>query len=110
MHRPIRHHKGRIVIMGQLTVALFAMTAGLTLSGITANAYRLLSGRIEALRARTAYLIVLVVAGPSMILESAVGSFRARKCSAVLLWLAALVTAYWSFALGLFILSIALAV
>lgn len=96
--------------MGQFTVALFALTAGLTLSGIAANGYRLLVGRIELLRARTAYLIVLIVAGPSMILESAVGSFRAKKCSAVALWLAALVTAYWSFALGLFILCIALAV
>src|ERR1700687_5891496 len=97
-------------VMVELTVALFALTSGFTASGIVANTYRLLAGKAETQRARTAYFVVMVVAGPSMIFESAVTSYRAKKCTIVPLWLATLVSVYWSFAIGLLLLSVAIAI
>ena len=90
-------------------VFLFAMTAGLTLSGIVANIYRLLVPKQQSAKGRAAYYIVMVVAGPSVLIDNAARSWRAKNCSAVAFWLATALTAYWSFIIGLFALSVALA-
>ena len=91
-------------------VALFATTAGFTASGILANLYRLIVGsKREGNAARTAYIAVMVVAGPSVLLENAAAKLREKSCSRVAFFLAASISAYWSFAIGLFVLNLTLA-
>ena len=52
-------------------VALFALTVGLTASGIVANIYRLLGKKPETLSSRIGYLAVVSVAGPSVLFDNA---------------------------------------
>ena len=52
----------------------------------------------------------LVIAGPSMLFENAAQAWRKKDCTWVTFWLAAAVAGYWSLALGLFIIQIALAI
>jgi hypothetical protein len=96
-------------MLHQLAVALFAMTAGFTASGITANIYRLLAKKPESSSGKTVYIAVMVVAGPTVLFDNAVKSLRAKDCSRFAFWLAAVVSGYWSFLLGLFVLSVSLA-
>ena len=91
-----------------LTLALFATTTGFTASGIVANLYRLLAMKPQSLTGRVGYVAVMVVAGPNVLFENATTSFRKKSCSKFAYWIAAAITAYWSFALGLFVLSVSL--
>lgn len=93
-------------VLKELTIALFAITAGLTLSGIAANLYRLFvpGGPRHALL----YCAVMVFAGPSMLFEHATRAYRRRDCSRLGYALAVMLTGYWCFALGLGVLSIGL--
>jgi hypothetical protein len=92
-----------------LFVVLFATTAGFTASGIVANTYRLLAEKPENPFAKTAYVVVMVVAGPNVLFENAATSVRTKACSRTAFFLAAAVTGYWSFIIGLFILNVVLA-
>ncbi len=89
-----------------LLVILFAIAFGFTASGITASLYRLIAKKPESLQARIVYAGVMVLAGPSVLFQNATASFRAKKCSGIAFWLAAAVTGYWSFVLGLLVLNI----
>jgi hypothetical protein len=92
-------------------VALFATTAGFTASGIVANLYRILvKAKAESLGARLGYVAVMIAAGPSVLLENAAQSWRTKNCSALAFWLAAAISGYWSFALGLFVIEIGLSI
>ena len=93
--------------MHGLTLVLFAIAAGFTASSIVANLYRLLSG--TAAQDRTSWLrsLVMIVAGPNVVLESAVKSFAAKKWTPPFFWCALAGITYWSLALGLFVLDIA---
>ena len=91
-------------------VALFAMTAGFTTSGIAANIYRLSGKRPETLHARAGYLAIMAIAGPSVLFDNAARSWRVKSCSAMAFWLAAAIAGYWSFALGLLVIQVCLAV
>ena len=91
-----------------LMVVLFATTAGFTASGIAANLYRLLAKKPQGLPGRMGYVAVMVVAGPNVLFENATSSFRKKSCSKLAYWMAAAITAYWSFTLGLFVLNISL--
>ena len=93
-------------IGGDLMVVLFATTAGFTTSGILANTYRLIANKPESGAAKGAYYAVMVVAGPNVLLENAAQSLRKKDCSKLAFWLAAAIAAYWSFAIGLFVLDI----
>ena len=95
--------------MHQLTVVLFSIAAGLTASGIVANLYRLFGHKPETMNARIGYLAVMAVAGPSVLFDNAARAWRKKACSAVAFWLAAAIAGYWSLALGLIILTIAVA-
>jgi len=108
LHRPLQTKTGWEMFR-DLLVVLFAMAAGFTASGLVANTYRLFAGKPENPVAKTAYLAVMVVAGPNVLFENAASSVRAKSCSRVAFFLAACVTAYWSFAIGLFILDLAIA-
>jgi hypothetical protein len=95
-------------VLHDAMVALFAMTAGFTASGIVANLYRLLVRKAEGIVARIAYVAVMVVAGPTVLFDNAARSWRTKACSGAAFWLAAAVCGYWSLALGLFVLELAL--
>jgi len=92
--------------MNGLIIILFAIAMGFTLSGIAANAYRLLAKKPESLSARLVYAGVMVVAGPNVLFENAATSFKAKKCSGIAFWMAAAIAGYWSLVLGLFILNL----
>ncbi|HEX4302194.1 MAG TPA: hypothetical protein VHZ78_05345 [Rhizomicrobium sp.] len=86
----------------------FATLAGFTASGILANLYRLLATKPETTAGRAGYIAVMVVAGPNVLFQNAATSFRAKDCSSFAFWLAATISAYWSFALGIFIVQLSL--
>ena len=90
-------------------VVLFSIAVGLTASGIVANVYRLFGKKPETLTARAGYLAVMVVAGPTVLFDNAARSWRQKNCSALAFWLAAAIAGYWSLALGLLVLSVAIA-
>ncbi len=93
-----------------ILIFLYALTGGLAVSGIVANIYRLLTPKkSESASGRTAYFIVMVVAGPTVLLDNAARSWQAKSCSAMAFWLAAALSGYWSFIIGLFAMNIALA-
>jgi hypothetical protein len=96
-------------LVGDLMVVLFATTAGFTASGILANAYRMVASKPETGVAKSAYYAVMVLAGPNVLLENAAQSLRKKACSRLAFWLAAAVAAYWSFAIGLIVLDVSLA-
>lgn len=89
-----------------LLIILFAIAIGFTASGITSNLYKILAKKPESMPAKIVYAGVMVLAGPSVLFENAANKLKAKKCSGLAFWLAACVAAYWSFALGLFMLNI----
>ena len=93
--------------MHNLLVFLFAMTGGFAVSGIVANVYRLLTSKTQS--NKTAYYIVMVVAGPSVLFDNAARSWLNKNCTALAFWLAAAISAYWSFIIGLFGMNLMLA-
>jgi hypothetical protein len=95
-------------LLKDLMLVLFATTAGFTASGIVANIYRLLAKKPQTMGARAGYVAVMIVAGPNVLFENATTSFRKKGCSKIAYWLAASVTAYWSFLIGLFVMDISL--
>jgi len=93
-----------------LMVVLFATTAGFTASGILANLYRLIVGdKPDSSSMQSLYVAVMVIAGPSVLLENAASAFKAKSCSRTAFWLAAAIAGYWSFAIGLFVMNLSLA-
>jgi hypothetical protein len=85
---------------------LFSLAAGLTLSGIAANLYRLLARKPESRREQILYFAVMALAGPSVLLHNATNSFRGKACSGAAYLFAMTLTGYWSFALGVIVLSL----
>ena len=86
--------------MHTLILLLFAVASGLALSGIVANLYRLLARKPKGKPERIFYMGVMVVAGPSVLIDNATRSFRRKDCSGMAYGFAVTVTAYWSWALG----------
>lgn len=93
-----------------LMVLLFAVTCGLTLSGITANIYRILARKPESRSETLLYYGVMVLAGASVLLENATRTYRKKDCSAPAYGFAIAIVGYWCFIMGLFVLTVALAV
>jgi hypothetical protein len=84
---------------------LFAVAGGLTLSGIAANFYRILARKPVSRAETMIYYAVMSVAGPSVLFNNATRSFRGNDCSTAAYVFAVTVAGYWSFALGLLILT-----
>jgi hypothetical protein len=84
---------------------LFAVAGGLTLSGIAANCYRILARKPISRAETLVYFAVMSVAGPSVLFNNATRSFRGKACSTAAYVFAVTVAGYWSFALGLVILT-----
>ena len=91
-------------------LVMFATAAGFTASGILANLYRLVAAKPESLAGRMGYIAVMVVAGPNVLFENAANSLKAKDCSQFAFWLAASIAAYWSFALGMIVIQLGLAI
>jgi hypothetical protein len=89
-------------------VLLFAITAGFTASGITANLYRLFPRSRDSNAGRTAYYVSMVVAGPSVLFENAAKALQEKNCSRLAFWLATAISGYWSLALGLLLIELGL--
>ncbi|MES2254465.1 MAG: hypothetical protein V4559_05400 [Pseudomonadota bacterium] len=93
-----------------LSVLLFVVTSGLTLSGIIANIYRILARKPESQGQTILYYGVMVLAGASVLLENATRTYRKKDCSAPAYGFAIAIVGYWCFILGLGILTVALSV
>lgn len=94
--------------MKDVVTLLFAVASGLTVSGIVANLYRILGRRPESLTARGGYLAVMTLAGPSVLFDKSVRHWRAHGGSPIALVIAVAISGYWSFAIGLLVLSLRL--
>jgi hypothetical protein len=92
--------------MNTLLLLLFTTAGGLVLSGIVANLYRILARRPKSQAECLFYLGVMVVAGPSVLIDNATRSFRGRACSRIAYAFALGLTVYWSFALGCLVVSL----
>lgn len=97
-------------MLKDILLIAFCTLAGFTASGILANLYRLVAKKPDTTVGRLGYVAVMVVAGPNVLFENAATSFRAKDCSSFAFWLAAAISGYWSFALGMFIIQIGMAV
>jgi hypothetical protein len=93
-----------------VVLILFATTAGFTASGIIANVYRLIVKKAETTVGRITYVAVMIVAGPTVLFDNAARAWRTKACSATAFWFAAAICGYWSLALGLLVIQLALAV
>ncbi len=93
-----------------ITVLLFAVTAGLTLSGIIANIYRIFARKPQGRGETFLYYGVMVIAGASVLLENATRTYRKKNCSASAYGFAIALVGYWCFIMGVGILSVALAI
>jgi hypothetical protein len=93
--------------MQALMTLLFATTGGLVLSGIVANLYRLLARQPKGAPQRVFYLGVMLLAGPSVLIDNATRSYRNKDCSNAAYALAMALTFYWSLALGLLAITLA---
>jgi hypothetical protein len=92
-----------------LMIACFAIAAGFTASGISANLYRLLVKDAATSLGRAVYVAVMIFAGPNVLFESAARAWRKKSCSAVAFWLATALVGYWSLALGMLFIQVGLA-
>jgi Family of unknown function (DUF6949) len=97
-----------LAMVHNLLVFLFAMTCGFAVSGIVANLYRLLAGK-PAGGGKATYYIVMIIAGPSVLFDNAARAWLDKNCTTLAFWLAAAISAYWSFIIGLFGMNIMLA-
>jgi hypothetical protein len=89
---------------------LFAIAGGLTLSGIVANAYRLVAKKPKNAAATWIHYAVMALAGPSVLFENATRSFRKKDCSRFAYGFAVALAAYWAFMIGLVVIDVSLAI
>jgi hypothetical protein len=94
--------------MNGFNLVLFAMTAGFTVSGIAANLYRLIAPKPRGSSFDTTRMMVMIVAGPSVLFEAAMRGLLSKQWGLVAFGLAASTVLYWSFAIGLLTVNIAL--
>ena len=87
---------------------LFAIAGGLTLSGIVANLYRLIAEKPQSRTATWAYYGVMLLAGPSVLVNNSTRSFRKKECTRSAYGFALGLAAYWSFMLGAILLDLAI--
>jgi hypothetical protein len=96
--------------MHDFIVFLFAIAAGMTASGLAANIYRLLAKEPKTRFGTFIHCAVMVIAGPVVLVGNSTKSFRDKDCSKAAYALALALSGYWSFAMGLFILSLIMAI
>lgn len=87
--------------MHNFILTLFAVAGGQTLSGIVTNTYRLLARRENGQPAAWVGYIMLLFAGPCVLLENSTRSFRRKECSRAAYGFALSLAVCWSLLLGL---------
>ena len=95
--------------MHDVLVALFAIAAGFTASGIISSLYRLVAKEAASSLGRAVYVGVMIFAGPTVLFENAAKAWRKKSCSGIAFWLAAALCGYWSLALGLLVIQLGMA-
>ena len=95
--------------MHNFIVFLFAVGAGMTAAGLLSNIYGLLASEPKTKVDTVIHYIVMVIAGPAVLAGNSTRSFRKKECSKTAYALALALSVYWSFATGIFILSLAMA-
>ena len=93
-------------LLRDATVLMFALAGGLTVSGITANIYRMLARKPQTKGETVLYYAVMAFAGASVLLENATRSYRKKESSAPAYGFAVAIVGYWCFILGIGILSV----
>ncbi len=96
--------------MNAFIVFLFTIAAGMTASGILASLYRMLAREPQTWVGTCLQYSVMVIAGPVVLMSNSAKSLREKQCSKAAFALAVALGAYWSFATGLLILSLVVAV
>jgi len=94
-------------MLNGLILIAFSIAAGFTASGIVANVYRLCGFVNESAKERVLSAAIMVVAGPSMIVGTALKGRATNAWTPVAFWLAAALAGYWSLGLGLLVIDIA---
>jgi hypothetical protein len=94
--------------MLELTLVLYTITVGFTASAITANLYRICHAKGETDSGQLVRLVVMTIAGPSVLFETAIRRLLAKEWTAIVFWLVTSGIAYWSLAIGLLILDISI--
>jgi hypothetical protein len=87
--------------MYTVTTVLIVLTAGFTASAIVANLYRIAGFVPETTSGHVFRLMVLTIAGPSEIFETAVDARINGQWSALGFWLVIAAVCYWSLILGI---------
>ena len=96
--------------MRSLLLVLFAVAAGLTLSGIVANLYRLIATKPKHGGDSWIYYAVMVLAGPSVLFDNATRSFRKKECGRIAWAFALCLATYWAMVLGAILLEVVVTV
>jgi Family of unknown function (DUF6949) len=90
----------------------FAVAAGFTASGIAASFYRLVCAQArvkpDSRTGRLSRWVVMVVAGPNVLFATALRNMRTKEWKPVQFWVITALVSYWSFALGLFVIDLAI--
>jgi len=95
-----------------LWLLTFSIASGFTASAIVANIYRICRAASshpssEGFGERTIRSAVLVFAGPCLLFDNAMRGFRGKTWHPVSFWLATAAVLYWSLALGLLVIEVA---
>jgi len=96
--------------MHDLIVFLFAIAAGMTASGLLSSIYRMVAREPETRLETCVHYVVMVIAGPVVLISNSTKSFREKQCSKAAYALAIALGAYWSFTTGLFFLLVMIAI
>lgn len=95
--------------MPPLMTFLFTIASGMTAAGLLASLYGLLANEPSTKLGTFVHYAVMVIAGPVVLAGNSTKSFRKKECSRTAYALALALSVYWSFATGVFILSVIIA-
>ena len=93
--------------MDSLWLILFATTAGFTASGLIANLFRV-CGYSSEKSGWVLSTLFMIFAGPNLFFEAGIKGLTTKAWSKSFFWLVAFGLAYWSLAIGLLVMDIAL--
>ena len=95
--------------MHTVIVFLFAVGAGMSAAGLISSLYQLVADEPSTRLGTLVLYTVMVVAGPVVLAGNSTRSYRNKECSKLAYAMALILSVYWSFATGLFILSMVVA-
>ena len=92
--------------MHGIWLALFAVAAGFTTSGVVASLYRCSGISAHSSTGKVVATVVLVFAGPTVILRMAMNGLRSKEWKPLAGWLVVAGLSSWSLAIGLIVLDV----